>query len=129
MSYWYLKQFHMALAIVSICGFILRWIWQMRGSALRNHRITRISPHVVDTLLLIAGVVLAVMTSQYPWSQAWLAAKIGGLVVYIGLGMAAMSLQSRAWQTLAFGLAVLVFAWMLSVARTRTAFGFWQVLI
>ena len=44
-----LKYAHLALAIVSISGFVLRGLWMMSGSALLGHKAVRIAPHVVDT--------------------------------------------------------------------------------
>lgn len=129
MNYLVLKQLHMGLAIVSISGFVLRWTWQLRQSPLISHAVTRIAPHVVDTLLLLAGVILAVLSNQYPWSHAWLGVKVAGLLAYILLGMAAMSLQSRRGQTLAFVLAVVTFLWMISVARTKSPLGVFQALL
>lgn len=94
-----------------------------------GHRVTRIAPHVVDTLFLLTGIMLAGVSAQYPWSDVWLGAKIGGLVVYIAFGMAAMSLKSRLGQSVAFILAVLTFAWIVTVARTKSPLGFIQGLL
>jgi uncharacterized membrane protein SirB2 len=46
----------------------------------------KISPHVIDTLLLIAGVTLAVKLHLNPMEQMWLAEKILALFAYIFTG-------------------------------------------
>lgn len=100
----------------------------MKGSPLSRRGVTRVAPHVVDTIFLLTGFMLAVAIGQSPWSHAWLGAKIGGLIAYIALGMAAMSLRSRVGRTVAFALAILAFGWIVSVARLKTPLGLLQGL-
>jgi uncharacterized membrane protein SirB2 len=62
---------------------------------------------------------------QYPLSTAWLTAKIAGLLAYIVLGMFAMSAKvPRTWQVASFIAAMSTYAWIYSVARTKSALGF-----
>ncbi len=120
---------HMVLAVISITVFILRWMWMMHESTLSAHRITRILPHVIDTFFLASGVWLAASIHQYPFTDAWLSAKIIGLVVYIVLGSFALkraiTVQGR---IMAFSGALLVYAWIVSVARMKTVWGFLSFL-
>jgi len=129
MDYHNLRLMHMVLAVFSISGFILRWIWMMYESTLSSHRLTRILPHVIDTLFLASAVWLTVSIRQYPFTDAWLTAKIFGLVVYIVLGSFALK-QARTVQgrIMAFSGALLVFAWIVSVARMKTVWGFLSFL-
>ena len=85
-----LKYTHLALAVVSISGFLLRGLWMMSGSALLGHRAVRIAPHVVDTLFLASGVALVLQLSLPVMQSPWLLAKFAGLVVYIILGAVAL---------------------------------------
>lgn len=125
MYYLALKQAHVALALISIGGFILRWNWRRIGHPFATARLTRILPHVVDTLLLAAGIALAVQLHQYPLTHGWLTAKIGGLLAYIGLGMVAMRAPPGSGRgRIAFIAAVIVFAWIASIARSKSAWGF-----
>lgn len=89
MSYTLLKTIHMATAAVSYLLFVLRGIWRFSGSPLAARRWTRVVPHVNDTVLLLAAVAMAAQLVHYPGYHAFLAAKLGGLVVYIALGMLA----------------------------------------
>jgi len=122
-----LKQIHIGLAIVSISGFVLRWTWLMRGSSLKRHRWKRTLPHIVDTVFLATGILLAISIQQYPWTAPWLAAKLCGLLGYILLGMAAMNMKSSGLRVAAFLGAVVTFAWIISVARLKSPWGLLQL--
>lgn len=124
MNYVLLKQVHVFFALASIIGFILRWNWKMSGSRLSQMKLTKTAPHVIDTLFLTTGVALAFTINQYPFSTAWLTAKITGLLVYIMLGMFAMSDKiSRPWRVMAFLAAISTYAWILTVARFKSPWG------
>ncbi len=127
MNYLFLKQVHIAFAVISFAGFALRWSWRAAGSGLARHRLTRVVTHLVDTLLLLTGVLLIITTAQYPWHTAWLAAKLCGLLVYILLGMAAMSARSGRLRITAFIGAVSVFAWIGFSALLKSPRGFLQL--
>jgi uncharacterized membrane protein SirB2 len=125
MNYVLLKQVHVFFALASIIGFILRWSWRMSGSRLSQMKLTKTAPHIIDTLFLTTGVALTFTINQYPLSAAWLTAKITGLPVYIMLGMFAMSGKaSRPWRVAAFLAAVSTYAWILTVARFKSPWGF-----
>ena len=85
-----LKYAHLALAIVSISGFVLRGLWMMSGSALLDRKVFRIAPHVVDTLFLITGIALVLQLALPVMQSPWLLAKFAGLVAYIVLGAIAL---------------------------------------
>ena len=125
MDYVLLKQVHISFAVLSIAGFVLRWIWKITGFRFSGHRITKTAPHVIDTLFLASGLMLAFTIGQYPLTTAWLTAKLVGLVGYILLGMAAMSTRvTRTGQLIAFLAAVSSYAWIISVARLKSPWGF-----
>ena len=125
MNYVLLKQVHVFFALASIIGFILRWNWKMGGSSLSQMKLTKTAPHVIDTLFLTTGVALAFTINQYPLTTTWLTAKITGLLVYIMLGMFAMSDKiSRPWRVMAFLAAISTYAWILTVARFKSPWGF-----
>jgi len=125
LAYVLLKNVHIGLALISITGFVLRWVWMMNGSSLSTNRLVRIAPHVIDTLFLLSGILLALFIGQLPFRDAWLTAKVIGLVVYILLGMIAMSRRnSRKLQTMAFIAALFTFSWIISVAVFKTPWGY-----
>jgi uncharacterized membrane protein SirB2 len=121
MNYVLLKQVHVSFALVSIIGFMLRWNWSIRGSRLAQLRSTKTVPHIIDTLFLATGVALTFTINQFPLSSHWLTAKVTGLLVYIVLGLFAMSGKvSRPWRVTAFLAAISTYAWILSVARFKS---------
>lgn len=125
MNYVLLKQVHLTFALASIIGFLLRWIWRFHGSQLAQLKLTKTVPHIIDSLFLATGVALTLAIDQYPGSTAWLTAKITGLLAYIVLGMFAMSGKvSRPWRVTAFLAAVSTYAWIVSVARFKSPWGF-----
>ncbi|ALP54004.1 regulator SirB [Candidatus Tenderia electrophaga] len=115
------KLIHVGSAVVSILGFILRGILMMRESALLRTRWVRTLPHVVDATLLFSAIWLAVQYGFNPANSPWLAAKIVGLLVYIGLGLVALRLgKTRNIRITAWWLALLVFAYIVVVALTKS---------
>ena len=129
MSYLFLKSVHYYLAILSLAGFILRGIWLWSDSTLFQHRVTWVLPHLIDTLFLVAGLALAHRIFQYPFTHGWLTAKLLGLIAYILLGTVALKRgKTRAIRGGAFIAAILVFSWVISVAMSKSPWGYFSVL-
>jgi uncharacterized membrane protein SirB2 len=121
-TYTLLKYLHISCVSLSGGGFMLRGIWMLQRSPLLARRWVRIAPHVVDTALLASAIALSVLIGQYPLQQSWLTAKVLGLVVYIVLGTVALRRgRTRGIRTAAFGGALLVFAYIVAAAVTRSA--------
>lgn len=120
MSYLAIKHLHVTCVVLSGLGFCLRGIWMMRESPLARHRLARILPHVVDTLLLGSALTLAWMSGQYPFVSGWLTAKLCGLIAYILLGVMALRRgRTRALRTRYFVLALAAYAYIVGVALSR----------
>ena len=120
MSYLALKHLHVTCVVLSGLGFCLRGWWMLRESPLRQHRLTRVLPHVVDTLLLGSALTMAWQSGQYPFVNGWLTAKLCGLIAYILLGAMALKRgRIKVIRTRFFGLALLAYAYIVSVALTR----------
>jgi uncharacterized membrane protein SirB2 len=125
MDYLLIKQLHMGLALISIAGFMLRWYWRMQQSPLALAHAARTLPHLVDTLLLGSALAMIALTGTVPVGTDWLSAKVGGLVLYIVLGVIAMrSAPVKSRSVPAFIAAVLVFCWIVSVAVSKSPRGF-----
>jgi len=90
MSYLAIKHLHVACAVVSGLGFLLRGIWMWRASPCLQHPLTRRLPHVVDSVLLGSALTLAAWSGQWPFAQGWLTVKLFGLLLYIVLGAFAL---------------------------------------
>lgn len=87
MPYFAIKHLHVTAAVLSILFFMLRAYWSVSGSALLQRPTTKILPHLIDTVLLVCGVILAVMIGP---AQPWIIAKIVALIAYIGVGTVAI---------------------------------------
>lgn len=85
-----LKWVHVAAVIASGSGFVARAALMLAGSPLLRARLARVVPHVVDTVLLAAGVAMAVLARLSPFAQPWLLAKLIALPVYVALGAIAL---------------------------------------
>lgn len=119
------KNLHVFFVTLSVAGFLLRGYWMMSGNPLSQHRLARRLPHVIDSLLLATALVIAVMAAQYPFVAPWLTAKVLGLLAYIVLGAVALTYgRSQGGRVAAFVGALLVFAWIVSVAITKQPAGF-----
>jgi len=76
----------MTLAVLSISLFTLRFIWLLANSEKLQAKWVKITPHIIDTLLLSLGVVMAVQYAINPIEQLWLGEKILAMVAYIFTG-------------------------------------------
>jgi uncharacterized membrane protein SirB2 len=107
-----MKNLHLTLAVLTISGFLLRGVWMLRGSKLSLHPLTRIAPHVIDTLFLATGIALVLQLHLAVLQNNWLIAKFAGLL-YIVLGSIALRHgTTMRIRTLAFAGAVLAFAYI-----------------
>ena len=124
MDYLAVKHVHLAAIATSITLFVVRAFWMAFASARLERRWVRVVPHVVDTLLLLSGVYLAWQIGA-EGVRGWLPAKIGGLVLYIVLGAVALRRgRTRGVRIAAAVAAVVTFAWIASVALTKSPLGF-----
>ncbi len=121
MSYLAIKHLHLSCVTLSLILFISRGLLVLRGLPIQN-RFLKVAPHIVDSTLLAAAIALAYQSQQYPLQQPWLTAKVIALMIYIGLGTIALkrgrTLESK---RAAFIAALLVFAYIVAVALTRSA--------
>ena len=88
-AYMGIKHTHIMLAAFSIIFFNFRF-WKY--FLVKRPKWTRIVPHVVDTFLLVTGILLAVILSVNPFSAAggWLGVKLIFVVLYIVFAFFAM---------------------------------------
>ena len=115
-----IKLFHIAFAVVSIFGFLVRGIWMLAESPRLQQRWVRVAPHIVDTLLLLSGLSMAIMFRISPMSQAWFGVKLLGVVAYIVIGSIALKRgRTHLTRGIAFVVAIAIFVYVAAVARTR----------
>lgn len=112
---------HITLVIISIVSFISRvLLLEIKPDLLKNKAI-KISPHIIDTLLLLSGILLVVQGQWLSSEYGWIISKLFILTVYIGLGFVVMRSQgNKRW--LAFAGAIVCYAYILVVAITKQSF-------
>jgi len=122
-----IKSLHIACVVLSGSGFLLRGILMLNDAPIPKQRWLRILTHANDTVLLAAALTLSVMAGWYPFVDAWITAKVFGVIAYIILGSLALRPGRSKGMRLASWLAALaIFAYIASVALLhdpRGAFG------
>ncbi len=120
MTYLLLKHMHMSFAAISGVLFLLRGLWMLADSPLRQRAWVQSMPHLVDSLLLATALVLAWWSAQSPLSNPWLTAKLGALIAYILLGSVALKYgKTRAIRAAAFIAALACFGYIVATAVTK----------
>ncbi len=114
-----IRSLHIALAYVTVIGFVLRALLRFAQSPLLQQKWIRIAPHVIDTVLLLAGITLAVQLAISPLVHGWLAAKIVGLILYIGFGVMTMRARTTPLRTVGFIGALASVGYIFAVAYTK----------
>jgi uncharacterized membrane protein SirB2 len=105
----------MTLAVLSIGLFTLRFIWTLAHSAKLQAKWVRVAPHIVDTFLLVIGVVMAVQYSINPIEQLWFGEKLLALVAYIFTGYYTLKLaRNKTMQVIGYLGAI---GWVMLVVR------------
>jgi len=123
-AYLVAKVIHVTCAAISIAGFVTRYALALHRPEWLRHRAVRVIPHVNDTLLLAAAIVMLIVAQWNILDMPWLTAKIAGLVVYIGLGLVALRFgRTRRVRTIAFVGALIVFGYIVSVALHKSVAG------
>lgn len=121
MNYLLLRHLHTSMAVLTISGFMLRGYWMLTGSDKLQQRLTRVLPHIVDTIFLASGIAMLVVASLNPFSQSWLVAKFAGLLLYILLGTVALRRGSTPQiRSLAFVAALSMYAYVIGVALSKS---------
>ena len=119
-----LKLIHVTCALVSVSGFALRGYWVLVDSPISRHRLVRVLPHTVDTLLLGSAVAMLYIWGLSPLQLPWVMAKIVALLLYIGLGMAVMRFaRTYRGRLAAYVAALCTVVYIVSVALTHSAWG------
>ena len=120
-DYLVIKHIHATAAVISIAGFVLRYLLMLVRSPLLGARLVRVLPHVVDTVLLASALAMAWMIGALP---AWLTVKIVALLAYIVVGSIALKRgRTLAGRAVAGLVAIAIFGFIVSVAIGKSPLG------
>lgn len=115
---------HIASALTSGSLFLLRGLLvQAGGAGWAMAPPLRYLSYGIDTILLAAALMLVAILPSAVFANGWLAAKLMLLPLYIGLGWGALRAGTRARRFACFAAAILAFAGMYAIARTRSPLG------
>jgi uncharacterized membrane protein SirB2 len=118
-----LKLVHVTAVVLSGAGFVARYVRAVSGRRPARGWLAA-APHAVDSVLLASALGLAWSGGLRPLEVPWLEAKLVGLVLYIVAGTIALKHGRTAGvRATAFALALLAYAWIVSVALTKHPFG------
>ena len=115
-----IRNIHITLALLSITGFVYRGLMKIKNPDEIRAKWLKIVPHFIDTLLLVSAIYLVIISHQYPEIFNWVTAKLCALLLYILFGLYTLRFsKTRGEATIGFVLAVLTFAYIVSVAVTK----------
>lgn len=114
-----LKSLHIALAIVSVSFFVVRFIGRQREAGFVQWRLVKTAPHIIDTLLLASGIALASLYRLSPLEAHWLLVKLLLIVAYISAGFGAMKAPRSALRNLFALLALGLITGVVLLARFK----------
>lgn len=124
-----LKHTHLTALSISFLLFFVRGYLMMRESSNAKHKVFLIVPHIVSLILIISGIGLAVFLHINPASQPWLATKLVALAIYIALGILTFKHPKLQVRKILWLLALVVFAFIVSVAESKNPLGFFAGLL
>ena len=119
-----LKTVHISLISISVIIFIARGLMMIMKNNFYRDRIFRYLPPMVDTLLLLSGIILMFITEQYLLLEPWIIVKLLALLLYIAFGTIALNrVNNYKLQLLGFIMALITIYYMYSVARAHHPLG------
>ncbi len=119
------KTIHVTFVALSFAGFFIRGIWMLRDSPVLQQSWVKITPQLVDTVLLVSAIILAVQLRFSPMEQPWLMAKIIALLAYIVAGLVALRFgRTKRTRLLAWLLGLVIFLYIVSIALSKSVLGF-----
>jgi len=119
-----LRVVHITCAILTISLFLFRGLLMLAESPLQQNPVLRWTPVAVDTALLTSALMLTTIIRQYPFTTAWLTAKVVLLVLYIVLGSIALRRgRTKKIRLAAFVAALATVGFLVTVARTHQPLG------
>ena len=121
MTYYWIRLIHITTVVFTTVFFALRFYWMLFRPHLLERSWGRVLSVSNDTLLLIAGITLAIRSQQDPFEATWLTAKLAALLFYIVLGSLALKRgRTRQARTVYGILALICVSYIIAVALSRT---------
>lgn len=121
-SYFLIKMMHAVLVLSIGMLFLWRAYLTLTRSPAQNAKLPTMLAHTLSLGVLVSGLTLVALYGQMP---AWAATKLIFLFVFIALGVIVFKrAKSRTVQLTMMALALLTYAFLVSVAVTKLPAGF-----
>ncbi len=124
------KWIHITAVLLSGAIFLWRGVLVQAGrSSLAMAAPVRYTSYGVDTVLLSAALALLAILPGAMFANGWLLSKLAVLVVYVGVATFALKRgRTPRIRTICFGLALLAYVTIISIAYTHQPLG-WLIWI
>lgn len=116
-----IKAVHVFMVLLSGALFAARGTGALLGARWPMAAPLRWTAVAIDTTLLTAALMLLTVLPAAMFANGWLAMKLGLLVAYVVLGT--LALKRERLRPLFYALALLTYAWMISIARAHHPLG------
>ncbi|MEX0421967.1 SirB2 family protein [Spiribacter pallidus] len=126
MLYIGLNHLHTTVVTLSLLLFVLRFGLVTAGSDLASRKWLRITPHAINTLLLVTAFGVAWAGWNYPAVlHGWINAKVLGLIAYIALGVLAFKTERSLGARVGYFIgALVIYGYLVAVALAKSAWPF-----
>jgi len=115
---------HVAAVVISLAFFSFRFALTLKGSNILQQKWLKITPHVVDTILLATAIWLLTLSSMVE-IDGWVASKVIGVIMYIVSGFFALKwATTNRSRIIGFVCAVIWLMLTASVAFSKQPFSF-----
>jgi uncharacterized membrane protein SirB2 len=113
--------FHIIFVVISLLSVIVRVLLLTFKSPRLSNKFFKISPHIIDTILLLSGLNLVIQRQWLEGEFMWISAKIIVLVIYIGFGVMVMKTTGfkRGFALIA---ALSCYGYIIAIAATKQSF-------
>ncbi len=112
---------HITFVLISFFSFIIRVILLTFQSRLLKNKFFKITPHIIDTLLLLSGITLVIQGQWLTGEYSWVITKLIIIFIYIGLGVMVMrSVGIKRW--LAFIATLSCYGYIIAIAVSKQSF-------
>ena len=125
-----IKSIHVWMVLLSGALFALRGAGVLLAARWPMAMPVRLASYAVDTTLLTAALMLLTMLPSSLFANGWLMVKITLLCIYIVFGTLALKrARSPRLRAIFYVLALLTYAWMLTIARSHHPLGVFHALL
>ncbi len=118
-----IKLFHLIFALLTITAFVTKFYLSEARSELLQEKAFKIAPHIISSLLLLSGVILASQGYGLAVGYGWLVAKLIAVAGFIALGILTMRFEGqKRWLAFAGAIACFLYVGMVAVTKNPLLF-------